>query len=167
MNFIDKNVLFDYVKLIYFSESYKYYRNQAMIVMLINEGKFNGFISDATPFSVANYLSFKLERNGIQETDLKVRNAMKSLFKEKQWETVSLSINEFRKALEEKRLPLEDAYQYECAKKKCKTIITSDLKDFQVLKKEFSIITPKEFIETHYAKEKEEYYKRIEELIQK
>ena len=76
-------------------------------------------------------------------------------------------MQEFRKLLEEKRLPLEDAHQYECTKKKCNAIITSDLKDFQVLKKEFSIITPKEFIETHYSNEKEECYKRIEELIQK
>ena len=41
--FIDKNVLMDYIRLVYFAESFDHYKHSAAIVLLVNDKKFNAY----------------------------------------------------------------------------------------------------------------------------
>jgi len=112
MYFIDKNIIFDFVRLIYFNESPAYYKTQALIVTLVNQNKINATVSDSTFFSIGNYMAYKLERSGTERdtenTEETVRNALKTIFKGN-WQQVSLSKEEFLECLEDHRLHYEDA----------------------------------------------------------
>lgn len=163
MYFIDKNVIFDFVRLVYFKESPSYYRNQALIVVLANLGRIDATVSDSTFFSVGNYLAYKLERSGVENAEEKVRNALKTIFKGN-WRQVSLSKQEFLGCLEDNRLHYEDAYQLACAKKAGNNIITRNLKDFEKIK-EIKVLAPKEFLKTVKPQELQEAEKELDSLL--
>ncbi|MBS3060251.1 MAG: hypothetical protein J4432_01955 [DPANN group archaeon] len=161
--FIDKNVLMDYIRLVYFAESFDHYKHSAAIVLLVNDKKFNAYISDATPFSVGNYLNFKLERAGISDSDDKTRNALRHIFSGS-WNPISLSINEFMSCLENKSTHYEDAYQLTCAKKSCDLIVTRNVRDFNKFKKQIELLSPKQFLDTAFKKETETYFEKLRKI---
>lgn len=147
--FVDKNILMDFVRLVYFKENFDWYKNQAAIILLAKNNEFGAYVSDVTPFSVGNYLTYKLERKGVLDADVKVRNALRYLFDGK-WTTVTLDVGAFLSCLGEKRVHYEDAYQLACAKKSTKNIITRNVKDFQQFKKELTVLSPKEFMDKYF-----------------
>ena len=163
MYFIDKNVIFDFARLVYFNESPAYYKNQALIVVLVNQGKIEAAVSDATFFSAGNYLAYKLERSGIENTDERTRNALKTIFKGN-WRQISLSKQEFIECLEDCRLHYEDAYQLACAKKAGNNIVTRNLKDFEKIK-EINVLAPKQLLQKIKDSELNEAEKELESIL--
>lgn len=161
--FIDKNIIFDFVRLIYFRESFEHYKYSALLVLLIQDKKLEGNISDSTPFSVGKYLSYKLERLNVPDADSKARNALRHIF-EGRWGLRSLTHAEFLSSLNEGRLHFEDAYQFAIAKKYCDLIITKNLKDFDSVRAEISIRTPREFIEKNFKEDLPTYFEKLEDL---
>ncbi len=164
--FIDKNVIMDFIRLIYFNESSDYYIYPSIIVLMIRDGVIKANISDVTPFSVGNYLNYKLQRAGVQETDKKTKNALKFLFKG-DWNIVSLKIEDFLNCLEEKRIEYEDSYQVKCyLNTNSKFLITRNIKDFEKIKEiKKQIINPKQFLLKYYKTDVEKYKKKVENLI--
>lgn len=162
MYFVDKNILFDYLRVVYFKESLDFYKLSCLIVLMVNERKFKAFISDATLFSVGNYLRYKLERAKETEIEFKVRIALKNIFSGN-WETIGLTKEEFLECLNDSRLHYEDAYQLKCALKKTKNFITNNLKDFEKIQ-ELNLLAPKQFIsnfEKNEIKQAEEKLNKI------
>ena len=162
--FLDKNVLFDFVRLVYFGEEFKWYSSSAIVVLIARDGGFVPHISDATPFSVANYTLYKMERSGIPDAENKVRKMLKFLFFGK-WQLTSLSKEEFVESLDEKRFHYEDAYQFFCAKKFCNNIVTRNLKDFEIVKKEIKVFAPVEFLSSKFSNEKPKYFEKLQDMI--
>ncbi|MFH1234096.1 MAG: hypothetical protein V1493_00585 [Candidatus Diapherotrites archaeon] len=165
MHFIDKNIIFDFIRLVYFRESPGEYKNSAMIVVLANQNKIDACISEATFFSAGNYLTYKLERSGIEKPEDAAGNALKAIFKGK-WHSTSLAKEEFLECLKDKRLHYEDSYQLACAKKKTKTIITRNLKDFECIL-EIKALAPKQFLATVKPQDLREAEKELESLEKK
>lgn len=166
--FVDKNVIMDFIRLIYFNESSDYYIYPAAIVLMIRDKIVDAIVSDITPFSVGNYLDYKLQRKGIEDTDKKTKNALKYIFNGN-WNSIDLNIQDFLNSLEEKRLGYEDAYQLKCyLNSNSEILVTRNIRDFEKIKEiKEQIINPKRFLLKYYKKDFEKYLEKVKDLIQK
>jgi hypothetical protein len=164
MYFVDKNIIFDFIRLVYFRESPAEYTNSALIVVLAGQNKIDACISEATFFSAGNYLAYKLGRSGIEKPEDVAKNALKAIFKGK-WHSISLAKEEFLECLKDERLHYEDSYQLACAKKKTNIIITRNLKDFEKIS-EIKALAPKQFLATVKPQDRQEAEKELKGLTE-
>lgn len=144
--FVDKNVLFHYMRKILFNEEVPL--SSLQIMRCIHNKKLHAVISENAIFGLINYCIYKLERDYNLEqkecekkTKDKIRYALKG-----NWEIRSLTLQDFQNALEENDVPFEDYCQYLCAKKEKLTLITHNIDDFTSIQ-DIKIRRPREFIE--------------------
>lgn len=147
--FLDKDSLFHYIRRNLFAE--KVPLSSLVVIEGIHDEKFEATISQNTPFALANYSLYKLRRENQfagtkrpeKEMERKILQYLELLF-EGNWKLEGLDFKEF-KTLFKSGLHFEDAYQYKCAKKESKLLLTHNVQDFQV--EDIKVQRPRDFVE--------------------
>lgn len=113
---------------------------QREIMRRIHDGKLKAFISNNTPFSVINHLTYKYARSDSarggtelrEEAESKTGEWFGAIFGKGEWELINIALADYKSATEDEKLQWEDAVQYQCAcKVRGKPFITENLKDFK------------------------------------
>ena len=144
--FLDKNILFHYMRKILFEESVPL--SSLLIIKNVHAKKLHGCISENAFFGLINYSIYKLQRDkGMEEKDAEnlAKEKIKWLLQGK-WEIISLEFEELSKLVEKSEIPFEDFYQYLCAKKANLELVTHNKKDFEQAAGVI-ISTPTDFLE--------------------
>lgn len=103
--FLDKNILFHYLRKILFNEQVPL--SSLQIIRCIHKKKITAAISENALFGLINYCIYKLERDfeyDPKECEKRAKEKIKFLLKG-DWEIKSLEIRDFENALEENKVP--------------------------------------------------------------
>lgn len=144
--FVDKNIIFHYLRKILFHEQVPL--SSLQIIKCVHNNKLQAVISENALFGLINYCIYKLERDfdyDLIESEKKAKEKIKFLLRGS-WEIKSLELKDFQSALEENTIPFEDYCQYLCAKKENILLITHNVDDFLTVK-DVKILKPRDFIE--------------------
>ncbi|MFQ6054770.1 MAG: hypothetical protein ACE5KE_08545 [Methanosarcinales archaeon] len=123
-------------------------------------GNFEFYLTPDTPFSLYNYLKYKLERPiikggkdlSIEDAEEKSRKFVREIFEDGGWKLVALDLSDLTCAFADERFEeAEDALQFYAAKKIDAIFITWNTRHF--MNKGLKVLTPKMFLERFRIKD--------------